>query len=382
VSTFWYTILGLIFVLYFVLGGLDQGVAMLLPALRGDGERRAALNAIGPMFLGNEVWAVGAAGLLMAAFPRLDGELYAAAYPALIAIVLGLVALNAGVQLRSRGRRRAGFDALIAASGLTLAVGWGLLFGVLLHGVPLGADGHVHGFAPLADPQVWFTALGNALLVLLHGAAFLLWRLADGAARERMRRLVTRLAPIAAGAVVLVLGGWYLQNPDGIRNPAAGTLLALAIAAAALAAGFLARAGAGAGAGARVDAGAGAARRGGASGLLAAHAGAGAGEAGRGGASGLPAARPRAGAGRAFAATAVACALPVIAAAAALFPAVLASTLDPGATVTVDEAAAGTETLRLLALGAAPLLPVLVAVQAACWWLFRAGSGRRTTLYW
>jgi cytochrome d ubiquinol oxidase subunit II len=330
VSTFWYTILGLIFVLYFVLGGLDQGVAMLLPALRGDGERRAALNAIGPMFLGNEVWAVGAAGLLMAAFPRLDGELYAAAYPAVIAIVLGLVALNAGVQLRSRGRRRAGFDALIAASGLTLAVGWGLLFGVLLHGVPLGADGHVHGFAPLADPQVWFTALGNALLVLLHGAAFLLWRLADGAARERMRRLVTRLAPIAAGAVVLVLGGWYLQNPDGIRNPAAGTLLALAIAAAALAAGFLARAGA----------------------------------------------------GRAFAATAVACALPVIAAAAALFPAVLASTLDPGATVTVDEAAAGTETLRLLALGAAPLLPVLVAVQAACWWLFRAGSGRRTTLYW
>jgi cytochrome d ubiquinol oxidase subunit II len=375
VSTFWYTILGLIFVLYFVLGGLDQGVAMLLPALRGDGERRAALNAIGPMFLGNEVWAVGAAGLLMAAFPRLDGELYAAAYPALIAIVLGLVALNAGVQLRSRGRRRAGFDALIAASGLTLAVGWGLLFGVLLHGVPLGADGHVHGFAPLADPQVWFTALGNALLVLLHGAAFLLWRLADGAARERMRRLVTRLAPIAAGAVVLVLGGWYLQNPDGIRNPAAGTLLALAIAAAALAAGFLARAGAGAGP----------AGRGGASGLLAARAdaGAGAGPDGRGGAPGLPAAaRPRAGAGRAFAATAVACALPVIAAAAALFPAVLASTLDPGATVTVDEAAAGTETLRLLALGAAPLLPVLVAVQAACWWLFRAGSGRRTTLYW
>ncbi|MEV6931717.1 cytochrome d ubiquinol oxidase subunit II, partial [Dactylosporangium sp. NPDC051485] len=180
-STAWYLILGFTFVAYFVLGGLDQGVAMLLPALRGDGERRAALNAIGPMFLGNEVWVVGAVGVMAAAFPRLDGELFAAAYPAVVAIVLALLALNAGVQLRSRGRWRAGFDALIAAAGLVLALGWGLLFGVLLHGVPL-AGGRVHGLAPLADPQVWCTAVANVLLVLAHGAAFLLWRLDQGPA--------------------------------------------------------------------------------------------------------------------------------------------------------------------------------------------------------
>ncbi|MFG2037057.1 cytochrome d ubiquinol oxidase subunit II [Dactylosporangium sp. NPDC048998] len=329
-SDLWYGILGFCLVAYFVLGGLDQGVAMLLPALRGDGERRAALNAIGPMFLGNEVWAVGAAGVLVAAFPRLDGELYGAAYPAVIAIVVGLLALNAGVQLRSRGRRRAGFDALIAASGLALALGWGLLLGVLLHGVPLDADGHVHGFAPLRDPQVWFTALANVLLVLVHGAAFLVWRLEAGPVRERMRRLVARLGPAAGGVAVLVLGGWYLQAPPGIRHPVTGTVLALAIALAVVAAGLAAKTGG----------------------------------------------------GRVFAASAVACALPVIAAASALFPAVLASTMDPGATVTVGDAAAGGDTLRLLALGAAPLLPVLVAVQAACWWLFRAGGRRRTSLYW
>ncbi|MGI5244453.1 cytochrome d ubiquinol oxidase subunit II [Dactylosporangium sp. CA-139066] len=325
-SNLWYGILGFCLVAYFVLGGLDQGVAMLLPALRGDGERRAALNAIGPMFLGNEVWAVGAAGVLVAAFPRLDGELFGAAYPAVVAIVLGLLALNAGVQLRSRGRRRGGFDALIAASGLALAAGWGLLFGVLLHGVPLDAAGRVHGYAPLGDPRVWLTAAANVLLVLVHGAAYLGWRLEEGPLRARMRRLVVRLAPVAAGVVVLTVGGWYAAAPDAVRNPVAGTILALAAAGAAMAASFLA---------------------------------------------------PRAG-GRAFAATAVACALPALAAASALFPAVLASTLDPGATVTVAGAAAGGDTLRLLALGAAPLLPVLVAVQAACWWLFR----RRASLYW
>ncbi|MFI5908674.1 cytochrome d ubiquinol oxidase subunit II [Dactylosporangium sp. NPDC051541] len=295
-STLWYGILGALFVAYFVLGGLDQGVAMLLPTMRGDDARRGALNAIGPMFLGNEVWVVGAVGVLIAAFPRLEAELFHAAYPAVIAAVLGLAALNAGVQLRSRGRRRGGFDALIAAAGLTLAGAWGLIFGVILHGP--GA---------FTAPEVWLTALANVLLVVAHGAAFL--RLA----------LLRVLGPVAAGGVVLALGGWYLAAPAHIRNPMLATALALACAGAVLAATFL---------------------------------------------------------NRKF--TAVACALPVVAVASALFPGVLASTLDPGATVTVDGAAAGDATLRLLALGAAPLLPVLVAVQAAGWWLFR----RRTSLYW
>ncbi|WP_433217007.1 cytochrome d ubiquinol oxidase subunit II [Dactylosporangium sp. CS-047395] len=310
-STVWYTILGLVFVLYLVLGGLDQGVAMLLPTMRGDGERRAALNAIGPMFLGNEVWVVGAAGLLIAAFPRLEGELFGAAYPAVVAAVLGLAGLVAGVQLRGRGKRRGGFDVLIAGSGLTLAGAWGLIFGVLLHGAPIGADGHVHGLAPFADPMVWLTALANVLLVLAHGSAFL-------------RRRAVRLHLVAGAVAALTVAGWWVAAPGGIRNPLAGTVLGVACAAAVVAGGFLRRPGA------------------------------------------------------AFAATAVACALPVVAAASALFPAVLASTLDPGATVTVDGAAAGEDALRLLTLGAAPLLPVLVAVQAAGWWLFR----RRTSLYW
>ncbi len=66
----------------------------------------------------------------------------------------------------------------------------------------------------------------------------------------------------------------------------------------------------------------------------------------------------------------------------ARYPGVLASTMDPGATVTVDSAAAGGDTLRLLAIGAAPLLPVLAAVQIACWWLFGRRESRPTPLYW
>ncbi|MFF5226868.1 cytochrome d ubiquinol oxidase subunit II [Dactylosporangium sp. NPDC000521] len=318
-STLWFAILGLLFATYFALGGLDQGVALLLPLYKGDDAKRGALNAVGPMFLGNEVWIVGAVGVLIAAFPRLEGELFGAAYPVIVAVVLGLIALNAGVQLRGRAARRGGFDALITGGALVLAAGWGLLLGVVLHGVPVDAGGHVHGFAPLASPAVWLTALVNVALVMANGAAYLTWR---------GLRAPSRIGPAAAVLVALAAGAWWLQDPPDIRNPLLATVLVAVVVAALVLAGSTKRA------------------------------------------------------GRAFVATLVACALPVIAVALARYPGVLASTMDPGATVTVDSAAAGGDTLRLLAIGAAPLLPVLVAVQICCWWLFRRRESQPTPLYW
>lgn len=322
-STLWYTILGLLFMAYFALGGLDQGVAMLLPLHRGEQDRRIALNALGPMFLGNEVWIVGAVGVLIAAFPRLEGELFAAAYPVVVGLVLALLALSAGVQLRSRGTRRGLFDPLIAGSGLVLAAGWGLLLGILLHGVPLRADGHVDGFAPLLSPAVWLTAAAHVLLVVVHGTAYLSWR----TGHRRTARLRSRIAPVAAALILALPAVWSAQRPPDVRNPWTGIAVATVVAVLVAAAGVL---------------------------------------------------RGRA----AFTATLVACALPVVAVALARYPGVLASTVDPGATVTVDSAAAGSDTLRLLAIGAAPLLPVLAAVQLSCWWLFRRRDRQPTVLYW
>jgi cytochrome d ubiquinol oxidase subunit II len=312
VSTFWFLVLGALFATYFALAGIDYGVGLLLPTMRGDTERRRALNAIGPMFLGNEVWIVGAAGVLIAAFPRIEGELFGATYPVLVAVLLGLVAINAGVQLRSRGRRRRGFDLLIAVSSATLAVGWGMLLGALVTGLPLTADGHVTGFSTLLSPYTIISGIANGLLVLVHGVTFLAWR--TGRQIPGGHRLAAAAAALVA--VVPVVGA--LQGTV-VRHPASATVLVVVIACAAAGAGLALR---------------------------------------------------RGRAGLAFLASTLATALPVIAVGAALFPDVLVSTVDPAGTVTVAGGAAGEAALRLLTFAAAPLLPVLVAVQAACWWYF------------
>lgn len=175
-STFWFSVLGVLFGLYFALGGIDYGVAVLLPTMRGEPARTAALNAIGPMFLGNEVWVVAAVGVLLAAFPGVESGLFSDAYPVLVVLLLGLVAINAAVQLRGRAGRRAGFDAVITASGFVLAVGWGIVLGTQLGEWVTG---------------VLFGLLTGAL-ALVQGATFL----------DRPYRRT--LALIAAGPAVVV----------------------------------------------------------------------------------------------------------------------------------------------------------------------------------
>ncbi|MFD0822292.1 cytochrome d ubiquinol oxidase subunit II, partial [Micromonospora zhanjiangensis] len=98
----WYALLGLFTVAYLVLGGYDYGVGLLLATTGRPEQRRLALTAVGPFFLGNEVWLVAAVGILFGAFPRLEGELLAALYPAVAVAVAGVILVTAAVQSRSR----------------------------------------------------------------------------------------------------------------------------------------------------------------------------------------------------------------------------------------------------------------------------------------
>jgi cytochrome d ubiquinol oxidase subunit II len=336
-TTFWYGLFGALLATYFALGGLNIGVGLLLVGQRGatpqaqDVARRDALNALGPRFLGNEVWIVGAIGVLIAAFPRIEGGLFDSLYPLVVLIVLGLVGLNAGVQLRSRpddltARRR--FDLLIIASAAVLALGWGALVGNLLTGLPLGGGAVlVTGVFPV------LTALALAALLAAHGAAYLGWRLPTDAGRTRARALGVRLALLAAalvaGAVALGTAG------DGVRaalnhgRPAA--VLSAVLVGALLMAALAQRLG-----------------------------------------------RP----GVAVIGTALAAALPVVLAGVGLFPHVLVSTADPLATLTVAQAAATPALLRTLGFVLLPVVPLLVALQVSVWWLFRADSSTPTSRYW
>ena len=67
---FWFIVIAVLWTGFFVLEGFDFGVGMLHSFVgRDEPGRRAAINTIGPLWDGNEVWLIVAGASMFAAFP-------------------------------------------------------------------------------------------------------------------------------------------------------------------------------------------------------------------------------------------------------------------------------------------------------------------------
>lgn len=75
-NTVWFILIGVLFTGYAMLDGFDLGVGALHLFTRTDEERRTMLNAIGPVWDGNEVWLVTGGGALFAAFPNVYATVF------------------------------------------------------------------------------------------------------------------------------------------------------------------------------------------------------------------------------------------------------------------------------------------------------------------
>jgi cytochrome d ubiquinol oxidase subunit II len=63
----WWALLGILLIGFAIMDGFDLGVATLLPFVaRTDTERRIAINSIGPVWDGNQVWLITGGGAIFA----------------------------------------------------------------------------------------------------------------------------------------------------------------------------------------------------------------------------------------------------------------------------------------------------------------------------
>ncbi|RCG30439.1 cytochrome d ubiquinol oxidase subunit II [Sphaerisporangium album] len=202
-TTFWFLVIAFLWTGYFVLEGFDFGVGALLPLLsRGEAERRQMLTTIGPVWDGNEVWLITAAGAMFAAFPAWYSGLFSAFYLPLVMVLVGLIVRGVSLEWRGKveGRERALCDAGIVTGSVLTAFTWGGVFGHMLFGTALG------------------TVLGGTLalsLAMLHGAVFLALKTA-GPLRARARRAALTAAVVAVPVAVVALPGLPSANaPQG-----------------------------------------------------------------------------------------------------------------------------------------------------------------------
>lgn len=224
-GTAWLVLLGVLLVGYLTLDGYAFGVGLALwPVGRRTGERRLLLNAVGPYFLGNEVWVVAAAGVLFAGFPRLEGALLAGFYPLVVLVIGALILRDGGMWFRSRheGRRwRRGWDAVIVAASTALAFGWGLILGNVVQGVPTGHAASAG--ASLFGPYALLCGVAFTALSACHGAMFAAMR-TTGEVSARAARLGRGLLTPAAVMLIAAAGMGLLVIR--VRHPLAAVLLA------------------------------------------------------------------------------------------------------------------------------------------------------------
>ncbi|KAF0848004.1 cytochrome d ubiquinol oxidase subunit II [Nocardia caishijiensis] len=236
---FWFILIGVLFTGYFVLEGFDFGVGMLMPILGkgSDTRRRVVLNTIGPVWDGNEVWLITAAGAMFAAFPEWYASLFSGFYLALLLLLVALILRICAIEYRAKINDptwRAWCDRGIGIGSWIPALAWGWVFANLVRGVPLNEDHQIVGsVGDLFSPYALLGGLATGTLFLLHGAVFLVLKTGEEVRADAERVVRLLLAPTA-----LVVGGFGLWTQlaygTGWTWAALGAaVLGLAVAAAA-----------------------------------------------------------------------------------------------------------------------------------------------------
>jgi cytochrome d ubiquinol oxidase subunit II len=236
-ESFWFCLIAVLWGGYFLLEGFDFGVGMLLPVVpRDERERSTMFEAIGPVWDGNEVWLVVAAGATFAAFPAWYGTMFSGFYIALLLILVCLIVRVVSFEWREksddpRWRKAWMWSNTLGSFGAPLL--WGIALANLIHGVPLNSS---HGFAgDFLDLFSVYTVLAGLTVVCVfafHGATYLTLRTAGGLCDRvaaTARRLSLPAAIIATAFVVWTVVVAHNRNSRGILPTAVPAALTAAV---------------------------------------------------------------------------------------------------------------------------------------------------------
>ena len=189
-NTIWFFLVGVLFAGYAVLDGFDLGVGVLHLFTRGDENRRILLNAIGPIWDGNEVWLVTGGGALFAAFPEVYASAFSGFYVAFMLLLFGLIFRAVAIEFRSKQPMawwRRFWDISFSVSSILSSLLIGVALGNMAFGVPLDAQGEFHGsFWSLIHPFTLLVGLCTVTLFAMHGSIFLVLK-TEGKLQEQIR---------------------------------------------------------------------------------------------------------------------------------------------------------------------------------------------------
>ncbi len=237
----WWLILGVLLGGFAVMDGFDLGTAALLPFVgRNDLERRIVINSVGPVWEGNQVWFILGGGAIFAAWPALYAASFSGFYLAMFLVLAALILRPVGFKFRSKladKRWRAWWDWALFIAGTVPSLVFGVAIGNLFRGVPFSFDVDLRMQSDitlwsLLNPFALVCGLTSLAMIVMHGAAWLNLKCRD-MIQARARLALGFAAPTFAVLFVLagLWAGWLdgytiasAIDPNGPSHPDTGTV--------------------------------------------------------------------------------------------------------------------------------------------------------------
>lgn len=325
-TVIWFVLLGVLLVGYTILDGFDLGVGILHPIARGDDERRIVINSIGPLWDGNEVWLVTFGGALFAAFPNAYATVFSGFYVAFILLLFSLIFRAVSIEFRSKvtsAAWRGLWDAGFFLSSLSAALLLGIAGGNILQGMPVQQDlGVRQSLLQQLNPYALLVGGLVVALFAMHGAIFLYLK-TEGALQQKIERWIWHAFGVFMVLYILTTMFTLVKVPRAIANFEHNPWLWIVPVLNVLAIGNIPRA--------------------------------------------MYLKKPA----YAFASSSATIAALGLLFAAALFPMLVPSSLDPSWSVTIFNARSSPKTLGIMLIVAAIGLPFVMSYTAVIYWVFR-----------
>ncbi|MDD2542663.1 MAG: cytochrome d ubiquinol oxidase subunit II [Desulfuromonadaceae bacterium] len=178
----WFVLWGVLWAVYFMLDGFVLGSGFMSGFLaKNDTEKRVLINAVGPVWDGNEVWLITAGGATFAAFPTTYALMFSNLYSALILLLFALIVRGVSFEFRGKidsSAWKKSWDTAIIISSFLPALLFGVAFGNIFKGIPMRNDFAAINFSydgsliGLLNPYGLLTGVLFVLLFAVHGSLY------------------------------------------------------------------------------------------------------------------------------------------------------------------------------------------------------------------
>jgi len=233
----WFFLWGLLWAIYFTTDGFDLGIGSLYPFLgKDETDKRVMINAMGPLWDGNQVWLLTAGGVTFAAFPLVYATMFSSLYSALMLILFALIIRGVSFEFRHKiedPKWTKIWDTCIFVGSIAPAILFGVAFANIFKGIPFDKEGVYHGtLLTLLNPYGLIGGVLFLLLFLQHGSLWLSIR-SEGDLHDRATRAAGTIWPVLLVVAVVFLAATKFFTPlydNYLANPLLFIVVLLAVA--------------------------------------------------------------------------------------------------------------------------------------------------------